>query len=219
MAWGSNSAGVTWQHSGGNTGDFDLPGRITLSTVEPYYREAVLPSSVVDFDFTVWTSIDQAPSGDWILSRVQARRDGGDHVSATFEAKHDGSYGFALHETVNGAPTWLTGVALGSFTPGEWYRIRLQAAGSKLRAKVWTGDVQPDHWNLSTDVTVTSPGGVGLAAILEPNNTNVDPTVAFANLSVPNPQQFDVTRSVNGVVKPHDTATDVRLAHPSYIVL
>lgn len=54
----------------------------------------------------------------------------------------------------------------GSITPGTWYRIRFEAVGTTVRARVWpAGDTEPSSWGISvTDAQITAAGTVFAAA-------------------------------------------------------
>lgn len=216
--WGTNPAGLTWQTSG--TADLTTgPGVIVLSPGAA--GMALLPPNVRDVEATVLVSVDQMAAGGWIVPAMRIRQDGDTYLSVNLELKHTGIYGIAVYEVLDGAVTQLGGAELGSYTAGHQYRLRISAIGDLVQARVWdTDDYEYTHWQVSTfGTTITDAGQVGLAATAEATNTNTDPTVTFAQFAIPNPQQFDVTRSTNGIHKPQTAGTAVRLAQPLVLAL
>lgn len=221
--WGTNRAGIAWHHTPDASAFSVGPGsgRITLAAPNVHYV-AYQDVAVVDVDVSVMASVDQTVTGDRITAHIVARRHSASNfVAAAFEFKPNGRIGLALYDTVPGNSGWLGGHEYPEgYTPGLRYYGRFQLVGPTVRCKAWAStDPEPDHWPLLFQVSNTSPGAVGLAAIAAPANTNSTPTVSFYDYRVPNPQAFRVKRSLNGVVKPHEPGTSVSLAHPLRLAL
>ncbi|PXY20873.1 hypothetical protein BAY60_25555 [Prauserella muralis] len=220
--WGSNAAGRAWTCEGAPLSAFGpVPGRVTIPAPGSA-AEAHLPVAVTDIEASVLVSTNQLATGAWLVPQVRVRRQSSsDYLAVSLELKPDGTHGVAAYEVVGGVATWLGGSAQGAYEPGQWYRLRLQAFGDTVRAKVWDARVHEyDHWQIVYRVsTPPTPGGVSLCASSEPGNTNVDPVITFLDFEVPNPQAFTVTRSTNGVVKTHADDTAVSLANPSVLAL
>jgi hypothetical protein len=124
-----------------------------------------------------------------------------------------------LRKRVGGTETFLVQHTTGlTHTAGGRVAIRFQVAGSALKAKAWAdGSAEPAGWQVeTTDTALTAAGEIGMRTILSSANSNVLPVTAswgdFTTLG--SPQAMVVTRSVNGIVKPHDTATPLSLTHP-----
>lgn len=81
------------------------------------------------------------------------------------------------------ASTLVDGVG---YAAGVATRMRVQAQGHRLRARVWpAAGVEPTTWTLGVDDSTHPTGGVGLCSYLAPGNTNTLPvTVSWDNLAV-----------------------------------
>lgn len=132
-----------------------------------------------------------------------------------------------LRKRVAGTETLLA-TALNSSVAGlthaadRMFRIRLQVAGSTLRAKVWLdGSVEPEAWSATaTDTSLSSAGSFGARSILSSANTNTLPVVfSYDDFQQLSAQTFTVVRSVNGVVKAQKPGTTVDVAAPSPVAL
>lgn len=216
--WGANPAGLTWEC----TGDADFSrgaGRIGLTPGAT--GVAMLPADVRDIDATVLASVNQMATGGWITAEVRIRQSAESRLTVNLELKDTGMYGIACYEIVDGSVTQLGGAELGSYTAGHHYRLRIQAVGDTVQARVWdTDEPEYEHWQVVARIeNVMSPGRTGLAASAMADNTNTDPLVTFRQFDIPNPQAFWVTRSVNGVQKLHKAGTDVRLTNPLVLAL
>lgn len=106
-------------------------------------------------------------------------------------------------------------------TTGTFYRVRLQAQGTTLRAKVWPStSPEPKVWQVqATDAALSAAASVGTRSFANTGSTAVNPQIRFDNVRVVNPQRFSVVRSRNGIVKGHPAGTDVRLAKPTIVAL
>lgn len=167
-------------------------------------------------------SIDQAATGGWIVPQIRLRQQAPDtYLSVTLEFKHTGLYGVAAYEIVGGTSNYLGGNEIGTYSAGHQYRLRIQAFGNTVRAKVWdTAEHEYDHWQVVGWISdLLGPGQAGVAASAWSENTNTDPLVTFREFGVPNPQAFTVTRSTNGIRKAQAAGTGVRLTNPLVLAL
>jgi hypothetical protein len=119
----------------------------------------------------------------------------------------------------NGAETQIGGsIAVGTLAVNTFYTTRLQISGSTLRAKTWLRSAaEPVAWQLEvTDTDLTAAGSIGFRSLIGNTSTQVLPvTISADNFKELGTQQFTVTRSVNGVVKPQVAGTAIALADPA----
>lgn len=223
MSWGSNDAGVPWQVDPAYEADFSTEharGRIANRSAG-VFRTAYLPYTLADVDLTVNVQTDQVALGDWINATAEARYvDSANYLSARLEFRTSGNYSVSLYQVVDGSSVVLGTFVNGAYSASSPINLRLQVRGENARAKAWpVATPEPDHWQVGRKTSHLTPGRIGLGSVLSSGNTNVDPEVSFGSLVIPNPQQFRVIRSVNGVRKGHLPGADVRLAHPSVLAL
>ena len=104
---------------------------------------------------------------------------------------------------------------------GTFYRVRFQAQGSALRAKIWAATAaEPTLWHAeATDAALTAANSVGTRSFANTGSTPVNPQIRFDNLRLPTPQRMTVVRSRNGVVKAQSAGAEVRLAPPAIVAL
>lgn len=78
--------------------------------------------------------------------------------------------------------------AVATYSIGAFYRVRFQADGTLLRAKIWLSTTtEPQSWNLEIiDASLAAAGNVGVRVLLVAGNTNVTPEMRFDNLSAAN---------------------------------
>ena len=90
-----------------------------------------------------------------------------------------------------------------------WYRVRVQVAGSSLKAKVWpAGHREPSAWHIeATDTALTTAANVGTRSYASTGSTAVGP------------QRLEVVRSVNGVVKAQPAGARVSLFQMPFTAL
>ncbi|GGW41388.1 hypothetical protein [Streptomyces xantholiticus] len=222
--WGTSDSGQAWATSGGAAADYAVSsgtGRHIMNT-RGLFRVTTVPVPVSDVDLRFDFSLSAVPAGDAAYVYAPVRYIDETHMYfARVQVSAGGAFSLSLRKR-NGSETLLTSVAPGiTLTAGTWYTLRVAMTGSTLNAKVWLrSGTEPSSWQLSaTDTDMTAAGSVGARTFLGATTTNPLPvTVQFDNLRA-GPQQFTVTRSVNGIVKSHAAGTAVRLAYPSYVAL
>ncbi|OQO89938.1 hypothetical protein B1813_19045 [Saccharomonospora piscinae] len=222
MGWGANPAGVEWDIDPALDEDFSVSlgrGRIA-NPAGGVFRVAYLPYDLLDVDLTVNVQTNQVATGSWINASVRAREAVGDYIAARVEYRDTGEVSLSLYE-VNGGTAVLGTVILGTYEASDPLMLRVQVVGEYARAKAWErGAREPDIWQVGSPLShVLAPGRAGLGAVLSAGNTNTNPEVSWGGLTIANPQQFTVVRSVNGVVKPHTPGSSVKLARPSVLAL
>jgi hypothetical protein len=225
-SWGSADTGQAWTTSGGTAADYAVAagvGTHTLGSVD-VSRRCFVSLGYADCDLYASVTTSAAATGAPIYAGLTARYTDIDNLfMARLAFSTANVLTIAIVRRIAGAESVLASSVLSyTYTPGAFFRIRFQAQGARLRAKAWpVADlVETPEWQVTvTDSALSSATSVGVRSILEVGNTNVSPVVSYDDLAVVNPQQFTVTRSINGVVKAQAAGTDVRLADPTYLAL
>jgi hypothetical protein len=228
-SWGAATSGQIWATSGGAPSDHSVTGTVgrqAQNTVN-VFRGAVLPEAyeIVDLYFTVSTSATATGAGHTIRA-VARYTDANNYYTAQLFFSTTQTVELALRRLVAGTATTLDSLTVPGLThgAGTQFRGRLHIIGDQLRAKVWlAAAAEPTNWQVAATDTTFTAGQIGIRSRLESGNTNLLPVnVDVDNFELVNPQTFTVTRSVNGVVKPHAIGAAVpsrlkavRLAKPA----
>ncbi|MFF2774864.1 hypothetical protein ACFVU3_08135 [Streptomyces sp. NPDC058052] len=223
--WGTADSGGTWAQVGGSAADYAVSSGSashTLTSVN-VSRQSTLTSPYPDIDLSATVSVSAAATGASIFGGLIFRASGpNDLYFARAEFTTSGALVLALRERAAAVESTLATVTLPyTYTAGAVFRLRVQATGTTLRARLWpVADIEPGIWHVTaTDATLTAAGSVGCRSILATGNTNVSPVVRYDDVAMWTPQRATVIRSVNGVVKPHPAGTDVRLFRPMIAAL
>ncbi|MFE6428176.1 hypothetical protein ACFVOB_22325 [Streptomyces rochei] len=224
--WGTATNGLPWTAQGGTLAtDYDVNGTTGrhVHTSRGAYRITTLPAPAVDVDLTVTVTVPVVPAGDGIYLYVLARSDAAvaNFYFARLYISTTGTAELSLRKRAPAEAVLATAAATLPHVAGASYRVRLRTEGSTLRAKAWrTTTAEPAAWQVTgTDTDLPGPGVVGLRSYIGPASTNTLPVaIAWDDLSA-SPQLMHVTRSTNGIVKPHAKGSDVRLANPMRLAL
>ncbi|RPK85054.1 poly-gamma-glutamate hydrolase family protein [Streptomyces sp. ADI98-10] len=225
---GENTAAV--RNSGARTEEFyryasairaALMGRglIAISAINAS-RYCLLPAPAADVDLMATVSTDAlAAGGGHFLALVARYADGNNMYLARLDFTTAQAVVLTIRKRLAGTETSLGQHTTGlTHTAGGRVAVRLQVAGSALKAKAWAdGSAEPAGWQVeTTDTDLTAAGEIGMRTILSSANSNTLPVTAswgdFTTLG--SPQSMVVTRSVNGIVKAHGAWTDLSLTHP-----
>lgn len=224
--WGSANTGQSWTVVG-SAADYAVGSGIGTTTFPTtgiaHLTLATSPTADVDVAVNIATSA--LATGASLFGGILVRAaDNNNHYMARLEFTTSAGLILTVRKRVGGTET-----SLGSFVPtdahvaGTYYRIRFQAYGSTLKAKVWNYDnspVEPTDWPITvTDTSIGTADNIGTRGFSNSGNTNVNPVVQYDFFDLHNVQTFTVTRSVNGIVKAHSAGEDVRLAYPTYVSL
>jgi hypothetical protein len=223
--WGTASSGAPWSTSGGTTANYSVTGGYgahVLASVNAS-RRSFTAFVYADFDAYVSLAASAAATGGFLSGSITGRYLDSDNLYAARLAFNvGGTMTLTIRKRIAATETELGAVAVpGTYTAGTYYRLRLQASGSTLRAKVWpASSAEPGAWQLEvTDTSLTTSTYIGLRSISGSGNTNTGPEIRYRDFDVVNPQAFTVVRSVNGVVKTHTAGTPVALATPAIAAL
>lgn len=194
-------------------------GLIAISAVNSS-RYTLLPAPGADVDLSATVATDVlATGGSHFLALAARYADGSNMYLARLEFSTSQAVILTLRKRVAGTESLLTQHTTGLVhAAGGRFAMRLQVAGSALRAKAWAdGTTEPAAWQLdTTDTALTAAGSVGMRSILSSANTNALPvTGAWGDFTTRgSPQTFTVTRSVNGIVKAQAVAESLSLTYP-----
>lgn len=182
------------------------------------YTLLTAPAADVDLTATVATDV-LAVGGSHFVALVGRYADTSNSYLARVEFTTAQAVALTIRRRLTGTETSLAGGTVAGLThaAGTRFAVRFQITGSTLKARVWLASApEPTTWNVeTTDSNLTAAGQIGTRSILSTANSNTLPVVAsWDDLLVAGPQRFEVQRSVNGIVKAHSAAADVRLYPP-----
>lgn len=223
--WGTAESGQIWSSTGGAASDHYTQGSegVHKMTATSSSVRDLVTASGTDHDVRMSVSTSATATGaDQYVAAVARATDENNLYMAQLQFATSGAVTLTLRKRVASVETilgtWSGGVGASHTAFGKFY-IRLQVRGSKLRCRAWSASIaEPGLWQIiATDTSLTTGAAVGARSVRAAGNTNSNLLANWDDLELVNPQQFTITRSVNGVVKAHDAATDVRLARPVYL--
>jgi hypothetical protein len=220
--WGTADTGQAWSFTGGVAADYATNGTAGqhIMNTRNTLRYTVTPSPSADVDVSTDWAIDKTAVADSNYAFVMARYTDTTHLYFARVQVVGGTQAMTLTiRKRNGAETQLGGsVAVGTYTAGTYYTLRLSVVGSTLSAKCWQrGTKEPDAWQIvTTDSDLTAVGSVGCRSLVGTASTQTLPvTASFDNFTINNSQRFSVTRAMNGVTKAHSAGESVALSRPA----
>jgi len=218
--WGTSSTGHVWTTVDGNTSDYETDGLVgkMLHPTRNIRHFAVLDQELADVDVSVDVNLGFVPTVGSIATAVMARwQDSSNFYMLHCPFNIDGTLTLELYNRVSGSFGLLQrNSAYLPVTTGVPIRLRLQCRGGMIKAKAWSTDgPEPFGWAVGGYDETFSSGLVGAQSVVMSNNTNALPVaVEFDNFEVRNIQDFEVTRSINTVVKSHNAGSSVGLYTP-----
>ena len=222
--WGSASgvSGAAWSTSGGTAAERSVSGTQGLVTVgdTSAIRFQFLNITSTDSELLTAVTVPALATGAAMRASLLMRVSGSDYYLVRLNLATSGAVGIEVVQS----GTSLTGiVATGkTYTAATKLWIRSRIVGQTVQGRTWVdGTNEPGGWQVEQEITsspVTS-GLVGVTAARATSNTNSNPSFQFDGFQIVTPQLMTVTRSVNGVVKSHSDAADVRLAEPMIVAL
>lgn len=224
--WGTADSGQAWSTLGGSASDYSVSsgtGRHSCSSIN-VLRYTILPTATVDSDITADFMLGANPAGDSIYAFLFSRFTDDTHFYfVRVQVTTANAFVLTMRKR-NGSETQIGSAFTTGFVhaAGTWYTMRLSVVGTALKAKVWPRDtVEPPEWHISvTDTDLAGAGSSGVRTLLGSASTNTLPLVVqFDNFQFRNPQQFTVTRSINGVTKSHPSGQAISLANPVYVAM
>ncbi|MFF3497374.1 carbohydrate binding domain-containing protein [Streptomyces sp. NPDC002795] len=221
--WGVAESGQVWTRSGGSASDYDVngtAGRHVHATRDLFRVTSLNAVQLADVDLTTTLTVPISPTGDGLWTYFLIRTNAA-VTSYYFARVYFGVVGQAELQLRKRTPTeslLASAPVFMTHTAGQSYRVRVRAEGPQLSAKAWkVQDPEPSTWQATaTDTSIPGPGGIGVRSYISPSTANPLPiAVSFDDFRVIDVQTFTVTRSANGVVKPHTAGTPLALAHPA----
>lgn len=226
-AWGTPDIGPAWSATGGSASDYSVNGSAalsTLSTVDVSRRTSITPVTV-DFDVYCDITASAAATGDSLYGALTTRMlDSSTMYMARVEFTTSNTVTLLLRKLYADATTDFGSYDVPiTYAAGTYVRVRFQGIGTSLRAKAWlaTDVIEPPEWHVTaTDGSISNAYGIGTRSIRITGNTNAaSVAIQYDNFRIISPQNFTVTRSINGVVKAQVAGEDLRLATPTIISL
>ena len=221
--WGQADSGQAWtvapsaDHSVG--GGYGVAAQPSTGIA----HLALVPAPSADVDLYVDVAASALATGASVFTGPVVRAvDNNSLYQARVEVTTAAGLVLTVRKRVSGTETQL-GAYTSTLThvAGTLYRVRFQAIGSALKAKLWlASDREPDMWQIEvTDTSLTAAASIGVRSFRNTGNTNTGLETRFDNVRIVNPQVWTVRRSRNGVVKSQPAGTDVRLATPTIVAL
>lgn len=224
--WAQADSGQAWTTSGGAAADYAVGtgyGSHTLATAN-VSRRTITALTYPDFDYYVDVTTSAAATGGSLFGGPVTRYIDTDNLyQARIEFTTTNTVLLTIRKRVTATETQLGTYTLeiGTYTAGQFIRVRFQGSGTVLRAKAWRATAtEPDAWHVTvSDSSITTSSFIGVRSISAAANTNVNPQLRYQNLNLINPQTYTLTRSQNRVVKAQSATAGVALAYPAYLAL
>ncbi|MFF1417478.1 hypothetical protein [Streptomyces sp. NPDC058280] len=224
-AWGTATSGQVWTQAGGLATDRAVDGArgtINLPTAVSSIRfQQLIDASVGDCEVRVRLSASAVATGASMIPAILLRC----LDTATFYRArvHFGTGGtMAVSITRDVTQIGASPTLPYTYAPGDEFEVRVRLTGHTMQLRVWpVGTSEPGVWH-HTETVITNPiaaGTIGLTCSAFAGLTNINPQLRYDAFEVVTPQLATLTRSVNGIVKPHSIGTDVRLAVPTITAL
>lgn len=224
-SWGNTDTGQTWGTAGDTSGtDFSVGsgyGVHVCNTVDAS-RRSFVDYTAPDVNVLINVTTSATATGDSLFGGPAIRyTDSSNLYHIRLEFTTANAIILAINKRYNNTSTNLASYTTTiTHVPGTFVRVRAQAQGNLIYAKVWPVSGNEPEWQIiATDTALPTALLVGCRSITGPSNTNVAPQVRYDAFEIVNQQVFTVTRSVNGVTQAHAAGADIRLASPTIISL
>ncbi|MDO4243474.1 MAG: LamG domain-containing protein [Actinomyces sp.] len=190
--WGSADTGGSWTVGWGNTrfSTADSQGRIAMTgakssaSISSQVLASTSTEAVIDMSF------DAVPTGNGAYMSYQARKTSAGTYQAGIRLTSNGTVTLTVSKVVDGKETVLGTARLeGTYEAGDPLHLRIVVDGEEattLRARAWTGDAEPEAWQIDTvdsEGTLNGPGSVGFTTYMSAS-AGQDETVNVAIDSV-----------------------------------
>lgn len=198
-------------------------GLLTLTSSPLLFRAQTIGPTTTDGEVLVPLSVSQVASGaSFFLGavfRYQAINGFFYRARAHFATDQSISLSVTRGSSQIGSSV-LTGE---TYQPDDVFWLRAQVQGHTVRARLWAdGDPEPGTWTVEETITeadgLIDRGALGLIGSTG-GASNTDPAFAYHSheawqLRQAVTQDLTLTRSTNGIVKPHSAGTEVHPAQP-----
>jgi hypothetical protein len=223
--WGIADSGQTWTVVG-TAAEYSTNSTYAItshpSTGISHLALTAAPAADVDLYVDVAASA-LATGASLFTGPVVRAADNNNLYQARVDLNTSNQIVLTLRKRVAGVETQLGSTFTSTLThvAGTFYRVRLQAIGTALKAKIWiTTSPEPGPWHIeTTDSSLTAAANLGVRCFRNTGNTNAAAELRFDNVDLITPQTYTVTRSANRVVKAQSAGAAVALRNFAPIAL
>ncbi|MFD4699772.1 NlpC/P60 family protein [Streptomyces niveus] len=187
--FGMSPGGGNWSQSG-SAALYIVPGGVGQIScdVANTSRHTTIVDLLTDVDVTAKVTITDAPAGATASIGISlGYTDTNNSNRARLLVTTAGVVQLALEKEVAGTVTALgaaTQIGTG-FAAGDWWRIRVERAGSTLRCRAWKdGTDEPATWLHSVTDTANPVGRVGFRALASTGSTGLPRVIQVDDLQV-----------------------------------
>lgn len=223
--WTMADSSQTWTNSGGAAADYDVLsgyGR-HINTAVTTPTHSVIANTEADADvYTTLTTAATSTGASQFAGPIIRYTDANNLYHARVEFTTANVVTLSIRKRVASVETQLaTFTTEITHSAAQNVRVRFQAIGTALKAKIWLASgVEPGPWTLTaTDSALSSAGSVGVKSERNTGNTNANAEFRFDNFEMVNPQVLTVERSFNNIVKSHSSGAAVALTYPMPLAL
>jgi hypothetical protein len=223
--WGTSDTGQPWVVKSGAVTDFDVAsntGRHVHNSRTIFHVTQVDSIQLADAELLTKVTMPIMPTGDGMYTFFMLRSNAAatNYYFARVFFSITGTAQLSLRKRNPTESVLVTQTGTIPHVAGNSYMVRFRVEGSQLYAKVWNASgAEPAGWMVTatdTDAAVPAVGSPGLRSVVVTANTNALPVIVpFDDIQITNAQKFNVTRSANGVVKPHPVGEPISLARPA----
>jgi hypothetical protein len=223
--WGTGESGGVWSAQGGAASEYAVSGGTGRHNVNAVNsgRITYQALNLVNSRTTLDVRAPAIATGAEIrMGRVMRYTDVNNFYRVEVSFQTNSTVDLAVWRRASGVDTTLLRLkGLGSYVPGDWWRLVVDIVGSTIRASAHKTSVPAPGWLVTVeDTSLIAAGAVGCRTDLATGNTNTLPlTCEYDNNATLTPQTFTVQRSVNGVVKSHPAGTALSLWRAPVIAL
>jgi hypothetical protein len=190
--WPDADSGQPWTHSGGNTATdyvvIDGRGQHILNTVNVVRNSfASVDAGVSITESLVSIGVSQTATGDSIFAGAGIGTDSSNMYQARLQFRTTGNVHFEVVRRVAGAQTTIfTAVVVGTYAPGDLWKIRTLWLGGTVYARTWPAYLEePQYWQaIVADASLTTFNTVVMRSQTGAASTNVSPIVYWDDLTV-----------------------------------
>lgn len=193
-SWGNATTGEVWTNTGAGgtvaTSDFQVAGGVGTHSVPTTtaYRRSILDVNYLNVEVACTTTvpIQNITGGPIEPGNVFVRQSGTTYYFTRVSIENvSEQLTIAIYHTTGGVDTLLSGPVtvsgLVDAVSNKNIRVKMQAEGQTLRAKVYTPGAEPAGWHTAAkDTRITTAGAVGIRNGVAALNSNTKPIV-FSN--------------------------------------
>lgn len=228
--WGTMPTGQTWTHLGSASAFRTAAGvGYHLHTTVDTGRHSIIDIGTGNSRFRFAVAAPVAATGMPLSAYAVSRIDPASptanqyHVRCAFLT--DGRVTCTVRKRLAGDPDSKSNVDLRfSYTPGAYYYVEIDTAGSTIRGRVYPVNAQrPPAWQTAwtdPDPLPETWTQIGITTLTEPGSTNTHPIeYPITAFEVFSPQIVTATRGVNGVQRAWQAGTPVNVWRPAVVPL